>query len=44
MKEITVTVDYDGLKYQTNIITNKEAGEEEILKQAEDQIRRQLNN
>lgn len=25
MKEITVTVDYEGLKYQTNIITNKEA-------------------
>ncbi|MEK3856666.1 BA3454 family stress response protein [Cytobacillus sp. FSL H8-0458] len=44
MKEITVTVDYEGLKYQTNIITNKEAGDEEILKQAEDQIRRQLNN
>ncbi|URM32938.1 MULTISPECIES: BA3454 family stress response protein [Bacillaceae] len=44
MKEITVTVDYDGLKYQTNIITNKEAAEDEIRKQAEDQIRRQLNN
>ncbi|MBU8732582.1 MULTISPECIES: BA3454 family stress response protein [Cytobacillus] len=44
MKEITVTVDYEGLKYQTNIITNKEAGDEEILKQAEDQIKRQLSN
>ncbi|QOK26385.1 BA3454 family stress response protein [Cytobacillus oceanisediminis] len=44
MKEITVTVDYEGLKYQTNIITNKEAGDEEILKQAEDQIKRQLKN
>ena len=44
MKEITVTVDYEGLKYQTNIITNTEACEDEIRKQAEDQIRRQLNN
>ncbi|NUH84119.1 hypothetical protein HUN92_10295 [Bacillus firmus] len=26
------------------MITNKEAGEEEIIKQAEDQIRKQLNN
>ncbi|WP_413226636.1 hypothetical protein [Cytobacillus firmus] len=25
-------------------MTNKEAGEEEIIKQAEDQIRKQLNN
>ncbi|MBT2687680.1 BA3454 family stress response protein [Bacillus sp. ISL-47] len=41
MKEITVTIDYDGMKYQTNIITNKEARDEEIMKQAEDQVRKQ---
>ncbi|GLB60922.1 BA3454 family stress response protein [Cytobacillus sp. NCCP-133] len=44
MKEITVTIDYEGQKYQTNILTNKEAGDKEILKKAEDQIRKQWNN
>ncbi|MGN7178225.1 molecular chaperone [Paenibacillus sp. FSL R5-0490] len=44
MKEITVTIDYEGMKYQTNIITNKEAREEEILKKAEEQVRKQWNN
>lgn len=41
MKETTVTIDFGGMKYQTNIITNKEARDEEIVKQAEDQVRKQ---
>lgn len=41
MKEITVTIDFGGMKYQTNIITNKEAQDKEILKKAEDQVRKQ---
>ncbi|WP_026580674.1 BA3454 family stress response protein [Bacillus sp. J33] len=41
MKEITVTIDYDGMKYQTNIITKKEVKEEEVIKKAEEQVRKQ---
>lgn len=41
MMEITVTVRFQGKNYQTNVITHKGVIEEEIIRLAEDQIRKQ---
>jgi hypothetical protein len=41
MVQITVTVDYNGKFYQTNVLTHREAAQEEIFKQALSQVKKQ---
>ncbi|PLT33098.1 BA3454 family stress response protein [Bacillus sp. V5-8f] len=41
MKEITVVVNLNGHKYQTNVVVNGKARQDEILNLAEEQVRKQ---
>ncbi|MEH7081499.1 BA3454 family stress response protein [Neobacillus drentensis] len=41
MMEITVTVRFQGKNYLTNVIAYKEVSEQEILRLAEEQVRKQ---
>ncbi|WP_028399441.1 BA3454 family stress response protein [Ectobacillus panaciterrae] len=41
MMEITVTVNYQGKSYQTNVIVDRGATKEEILYLAQEQVRKQ---
>ncbi|WCK55788.1 BA3454 family stress response protein [Aneurinibacillus sp. Ricciae_BoGa-3] len=41
MVEITVTVNYRGEDYQTNVIVDRRAKKEEVLRLAQEQVRRQ---
>ncbi|MGG3466282.1 BA3454 family stress response protein [Neobacillus pocheonensis] len=41
MMEITVTVRFQGKNYLTNVIADKEVSEQEILRLAEKQVRKQ---
>jgi hypothetical protein len=41
MIEITVTVNYRGQDYQTNVIVNKRARKEEVLRLAQEQVTKQ---
>jgi hypothetical protein len=41
MVEITVTVNYSGKDYQTNVIVDGRAKKEEVLRLAREQVRRQ---
>ncbi len=41
MVEVTVTVEYKGLNYQTNVLVNRSAVEEEIFETALRQVKEQ---
>jgi hypothetical protein len=41
MREITVTIDYRGKSYLTNVIADRDTTEEEILKMAREQVLKQ---
>ncbi|MFD2445595.1 BA3454 family stress response protein [Bacillus sp. CGMCC 1.16607] len=44
MLQYTVDVVYQGKKYQTNVIVDRETSEEEILRVAIEQVRKQWIN
>lgn len=41
MREITVTVDYKGKNYLTNVIAHRDTSEEEVMKLAREQVLKQ---
>ncbi|NRD80379.1 BA3454 family stress response protein [Bacillus sp. BRMEA1] len=41
MVEISVTVMYEGMSYLTNVITDRNTSDEEILRLAYEQVRKQ---
>jgi hypothetical protein len=41
MIQVTVTIQFQGKNYVTNVLTNREATEEKIMKQALDQVKKQ---
>ncbi|AHX21655.1 MULTISPECIES: BA3454 family stress response protein [Bacillus cereus group] len=42
MRKITVKVTFEGKNYQTNIITNEDITDDETIRLAREQIRKQL--
>lgn len=41
MREITVTVDYKGKNYLTNVIADRDTSDEEVLQKAREQVLKQ---
>ncbi|MCM3121864.1 BA3454 family stress response protein [Mesobacillus sp. AQ2] len=41
MREITVTVDFQGKNYLTNVIADRDTSEEEIMEMARKQVKEQ---
>lgn len=44
MVKFTVTVDYQGKSYQTNVLANRDTAQEEIMQLAYSQVKKQWQN